>query len=314
MEELNEFELASFQDQANYIKVWISSPEYIHTYNNQFTQVIQLRPGNIWSNKKGFLKFLSRFSNAATLRVGQKNSSKNMAKALNPFQFNMTDSSLISSQVNFNNNLSFNQLSQFWGMDYIFRYNQNKTMLYYGMETNRLNLNQFIVRGKPHQNITLKIDYTNSDKRNYSAFFSSRNYHIIHHEMKSSVQMQHKNNIFWELTYIFQQKNNTLGMEKMEAHDAFAEFSYRITNRGNLTAKIQYKNIVFKPVNTNNKTQTPVSYEMLEGLQNGHNILWNIGFQINITEFLQLDMRYEGRSSEGVKIVHTGFMQMKAFF
>jgi len=314
IEELNEFEIATFQDQANYIKVWITSPEYINTYNNQFTQVVQLRPGNVWSNKKGIRKLLSRFSNATTLRIVQKNASNNIAKALNPFQFNMADSTLISSQVNLNNNLSFNQLSQYWGIDYVFRYAQNKNMLYYGMETNQLNMNQFIVRGKPHQNITLRIEYSYLDKKNFSAFFSSRDYYIINHDISNFIRVQHGNNIFWGILYTFQHKNNISGIELMKANDVTAEFSYRITNRGNISAKLQYKYIDFKPYDTQNYTQSAISYEMLEGLQNGNNMLWNIGFQTNITEFLQLDLRYEGRSSEGGKVVHTGLMQLKAFF
>jgi len=314
IEELDEFEVAVFQDQANYIRVWITSPEYINTYNNQFTQVIQLRPSNIWSNKKGIRKFLSRFSNATTLRVGQKNSSKEIAKALNPFQFNLADSALISSQVSFNNNLSFNQLSEFWGMDYIFRYTQNKNMLYFGMETNWLKLNQFTVRGKPHQNVTLKVDYIYSDKKNFSAFFSSRDYNIIDHSVINSIRVQHKTHIFWGLIYTFQRKNNISGIEKMQGHDAAAEFSYRITTRGSISARVQYSYIDFKPNNETNQTQSPVRFEMLEGLQNGNNALWNVGFQTNITEFLQLDLRYEGRFSEGVKAVHTGLLQLKAFF
>jgi opacity protein-like surface antigen len=187
-------------------------------------------------------------------------------------------------------------------------------MLYYGMETSQLNMNQFIIRGKPHQNITLKVDYSYSDKKNFSAFFSSRDYHIINHDVANSIQVQHGNNIFWGVLYTFQNKNNLSGVERMQAHDAAAEFSYRITNKGNIMAKLQYKYIDFKPVNAYNPTQSAVSYEMLEGLQNGNNILWNVGFQTNITEFLQLDLRYEGRSSEGAKVVHTGLMQLKAFF
>jgi len=314
LEELNEFEVASFQDQGNYIKIWITSPEYINTYNNQFTQVIQLRPGNVWSNKTGFRKFLSRFGNAATLRIGQKNSSKNIGKALNPFQFNLSDSTLISSQVSFNNNLSFNQLSQYWGVDYIFHYTQNKNMLYYGMETNRLNMNQWSVRGKPNQHITLKVEYSYFDKKNFSAYFSSRDYNIIQHNLTSSIMLQHRTNIFWGVLYTFQIKKNISGVEKMQAHDASAEFSYRIPNKGNITTKLQYKYIDFKPDNNSNNTVSTVGYEMLEGLQNGNNILWNVGFQTNITDFLQLDLRYEGRFSEGAKTVHTGLMQLKAFF
>jgi len=314
IEELNEFEVASFQDQANYMKVWITSPEYINTYNNQFTQTVHLRPGNVWSNKKGFLKFLSRLSNAATLRIGQKNSDKKISKALNPFQFNLADSTLISSQVNFNNNLSFNQLSQYWGIDYIFRYTQNKNMMYYGMETNQMNMNQFVVRAKPHQAITLKTEYTYSDKRNFSAFFSSRNYNIINHNVTQSLRVQHTNNIFWGLFYTFQNKNNLSGVEKMNSHEAAAEFSYRITQRGNITTKWQYTYIDFKSNNESAHLPSSIRYEMLEGWQSGHNLLWNVGFQTRITEFLQLDLRYEGRASEGAKTVHTGLMQLKAFF
>jgi hypothetical protein len=314
IEELNEFEVAPFQDQANYIKVWVTSQGFINTYNNQFTQVIQLRPGNVWSNKKGILKFLSRFSEAATLRVGQKNSSKKLGKALNPFQFNLEDSELISSQIYFSNNLSFNQLSQYWGIDHVFHYTQNKNMLYYGMENNQLNMNQFAVRGKPHNHITLKVEYSYSTKKNFSEFFSSRNYIIINQDITNSFRVQHGNNIFWGVLYTFQNKKNISGVETMLAHDAAAEFSYRITNKGNMTAKLQYKYIDFKPINNNNSFVSSVSYEMLEGLQSGNNILWNVGFQAHITEFLQLDLRYEGRFSEGVKVVHTGLMQLKAFF
>ena len=314
IEELNEFEIASFQDQANYIKVWITSPEYISTYNNQFTQVIQLRPGNVWNNKNGVRKFLARFNETATLRVGQKNASHHIGKALNPFQFNLADSALISSQVNFNNNLSFNQLSQYWGMEYIYRYTQNKNMLYYGMETNQMNMNQFTIHGKPHKEITLKVDYTYSDRKNFSEFFSSRDYNIINHNVTNSIRVQHGNYIFWGILYTYQYKNNISGVEVMKAHDAAAEFSYRMMNRGNITAKIQYKYIDFKPVANNIYSLSAVSYDMLEGLQSGNNILWNLGFQTHITEFLQLDLRYEGRVSEKVKAVHTGLMQLKAFF
>jgi hypothetical protein len=187
-------------------------------------------------------------------------------------------------------------------------------MLYYGMETNQQNMNQFIVRGKPHQKITLRNDYSYSDKKNFSAFFPSRDYHIFSHHFTNSINVQHGNNFYWGIIYAYQHKNNLSETEQMKAHDTSAEFSFRIANKGNITAKVQYKYIDFKPNNDNNYTQSAVSYEMLEGLQSGNNILWNVGFQTHITEFLQLDLRYEGRSSEGVKVVHTGLMQLKAFF
>jgi hypothetical protein len=59
---------------------------------------------------------------------------------------------------------------------------------------------------------------------------------------------------------------------------------------------------------------TPVAYQMMEGLQPGKNYTWSLLAQKKITSFLDLNLNYQGRKSETSKVIHTGSVQLKAYF
>ena len=53
---------------------------------------------------------------------------------------------------------------------------------------------------------------------------------------------------------------------------------------------------------------------MLEGLQSGKNLTWSVLAQQKITKFLDLNLTYFGRKTETSKTIHTGNVQLKAYF
>ena len=59
---------------------------------------------------------------------------------------------------------------------------------------------------------------------------------------------------------------------------------------------------------------SPVGYQMMEGLQAGKNFTWNLLAQKKITKFLDLNLNYFGRKTETSKAIHTGSIQLKAYF
>jgi len=61
-------------------------------------------------------------------------------------------------------------------------------------------------------------------------------------------------------------------------------------------------------------TNTPVTYQMLEGLQAGENYTWNLLFNKKINSFLNLNLYYLGRKCENSRTIHTGSVQLKAIF
>ena len=309
IEELDEFEVAAFQDEANYVKIWISTPEYINTYNNRFTQSIQLRPGNVWSGKKGFLKFISHFANVSTFQSEQKNTHENRFAALNPFQFNIADSLLVSSNLNFVNTFSFNQTSPYFGIDYIARATQTKNLLYYGFEQNKLTAHEVILRGNPKRYITLKTNYSYQIKDNQSDYLTYKNYKLNTHIIDNAILFTFKNMLFTTFNYTYKQKKNILGTETAVCHQFSLDISVKLAKRGSLNTNLQFVNIAY-----NASANSSISYEMLDGLNKGNNAIWILGYQVNITEYLQLELMYNGRASQGSRVIHTGNLQLRASF
>ena len=57
-----------------------------------------------------------------------------------------------------------------------------------------------------------------------------------------------------------------------------------------------------------------VGFQMLEGLQTGQNLTWKLLLQKNITQFLDINFNYQGRKSEINQAIHTGNVQLRAYF
>ena len=58
----------------------------------------------------------------------------------------------------------------------------------------------------------------------------------------------------------------------------------------------------------------PVAFQMLEGLQPGKNLTWRLLLQKNLTQFLDININYQGRKTETSKTIHTGNVQLRAYF
>jgi len=53
---------------------------------------------------------------------------------------------------------------------------------------------------------------------------------------------------------------------------------------------------------------------MLEGLKIGNNYTVGISYQRKVGKNLQLNFNYNGRKSDSNKMIHTGGMELRAFF
>ena len=145
IEELDEFEVAMFPDEAEYIKVWIAGTEYVNVWQNQWTQSFQLRPAAVWAGKKGFRKFLSRFSNVLTLNASLKHKTRMFV----PFSRSNEDTNLVANRLLLTNTFSFNNGSSPFAFDFIVQKNDNTQFLYYGLETNSVDYQELILKSTP---------------------------------------------------------------------------------------------------------------------------------------------------------------------
>lgn len=309
IEEVDEFEIATFQSEANYVKVWLTTNKYVNTRNCGTTQSLQLRPANIWRNKAGFRKFLAMFSNTTTLRTYQKNTLQRDIRAFNPFSFNFDDSLIVNQTCNFKNSLGFALPSPYFSADYTFAINQNKNLLYYGLESARLSSHQVSLRSAPINILIIKTLYSRNIHSNRADGLDNRNYQILSHQLDNSVTLAFNNGLSISTIFKMGYKRNLLATEKANLYQIQINGEYRMKEKGTLTLNLEYANILY-----NQRESNTISYEMLEGLSAGNNFLWEISYQTKLFEYLQLGLEYEGRVTNDKRLIHTGFLQLKALF
>lgn len=309
IKELNEFETAKFRDQASYIRIYKPGQETVKIYNNQFNQLINLRPAIIWRKNTGIKKFLSKFSNNFAYKIDRNTSRKDYLASLNPFGQSYTDSSLISLNSSLRNTLSFNRSNAKFGVDFVIQDNRIRNLLVNGFDTRINTLKGSRLRLKIGQNIHINNNTDIGSRYYNSEYFSSKNYNIDYFKNELIINYQAGLDLRFGLNYSFNSKNNTLEYESSTEHKIGSEIMFSKTRKGNISARMNYIRIVYA-----GETNTSVSYIMLEGLLPGNNATWELIFQKSISETLILNINYFGRFSQGGKVIHTGNISLRASF
>ncbi|NTW32949.1 MAG: hypothetical protein HGB12_10025 [Bacteroidetes bacterium] len=311
VKELNEFEIAVFQDQANYIRIFTPTNQYIKTYTNQFNEVLSISPANAWSSGKGAKKFLSRFSNMTTYRIDHKNTDNDEFRAYNPFRSSISDSALISVNSAFRNDLYFNKSSSKFGIDIKYQDSRNKILLVNGFDLRTSVIKGVNIKCGISRKLTLTLNQNLGEKTSSSEYFSTKNYKIDYYESEPVFSYQPGVSFRLNLNYKYSEKKNKIGSlnERAFINKAGFETKYNVLSKGSLIFKFEYIKIAY-----NSPENSTIAYEMLEGLKKGDNSTWNLSYQRNISTNLQLDLSYNGRKSIGSKIIHVGSVQLRAYF
>lgn len=311
VKELNEFEISPFADQANYIRIFTPTNDYVKTYSNQFNQVVNINLDKAFKQKKGFGKFLSRFSNQTAYRIERKTTLSDILNALNPFASEVNSTDLVSLNSSARNTFYFNRTDPVYSIDFNWQDVRNKTLMVNGYDSR---VNTFMaLRGRYNatKKITLNIELKKGSRGSSSQFLSNRNYTIDFYQLVPNFVFQPNVAFRLSLSYDLANKQNRpqFGTQKAINHNAGIEIKYNQLNKGSLQVKFNYINIKY-----NDQPNTPLAYEMLEGLRAGQNMTWNVSYQRNLSTNLQMTLTYDGRRPQGLKVVHTGGMQLRALF
>ena len=148
-------------------------------------------------------------------------------------------------------------------------------------------------------------------KSSESEFFSNRNFEIKTLEIEPKFTFQPNAKFRVSIFYNYKEKKNSLlyGGENLIAQKGGTKLRYNVATKGSFRAGFNY---IYKQVSGANNAS--LSYEILEGLQEGANMTWEFTYQQNISKHMQLSINYNGRKSEGTPIIHTGGVQVRAFF
>ena len=310
IKDLNEFEVALFADEANYVRIFTPSNEYIRTFTNEFSQSFFLHPEKVWNKKKGVLKFMARISNQTQIRLNRKVNG-DFVSNINPFDLRQNDSTLISESSSYRNSLFFNRTSQIAGADYTFSRFANKLLLANGFDERLTQFHQFNFRWNIKRKFTFKSAYEFGERGSFAQYTSGRDFLIKYSKIFPEISYQPDTKLRVSLNFRNEDKLNVFieDGERATIRDFGAEFRLNQPEKGTVSGTINILNI-----NYNGEINSPLGFEMLESLRPGLNYTWTLNYQRNLGKNLQLSVRYNGRKSEGNRMIHAGGVELRAMF
>jgi hypothetical protein len=309
--QLNEFEVAVFQDQKKWVRVFTPTNEYVKANYIQFNYSVGLNPASIISNenKNRLAHFVKRFSTTSSLQINKKDISAGGFE-LNPFSKTLADTSLITLTSFLSNTLYFNRTSAIWGIDVTHRLNNSKSLLNYGFETN--SLRDLTIKGRWNLNRSIATNVTNKFIKNQlsTPSFENRNYLIKEFSSAPSISYIYKSNFRVSLIYTYDsRKNQTLLKESAINNSVATEVKYNVLSNGTINGRFSFDNIKFR-----GNANSTVGYNLLNGLLPGKNFLWNIELTKKIAGNIEMNLQYEGRKPGSNPVIHTGSASLRAIF
>jgi hypothetical protein len=311
--QLNEFEIAVFQNEKKYIRIFTPTNLYIRSKYNNFNQNIILQPGLLARNAKQWIKKgLGYFYLQNSIQLSKRILGDDLS-IYNPFATsNININDILSSGQSYNSSIFFNRNNIKWGLDYTHVLSKTRSLLTYGIDT-RGNLEHSL---KARYNISKRylaqtIGRTGVKSFN-SPFLDGRSYSFTQQVLEPSITYQTlKNNLRIGLSGRIEKRANApqYGIEQANFLVAGLDGRYSNADNSSLNGKFSYNKIQF-----NGNQASSIGYIMLDGLLDGNNYLWQLGYERKVAKGIELTIDYEGRKPGAQLVIHTGRASVRAIF
>jgi len=311
IQQLNEFVIAQFPDQATYIRIFTPTNDFVKANYNTFNYSFSINPRMLLGNRPlGFKKFLSNLYLQSSLQLNQKELATGFVE-LNPFKNPLNDTSLISRSSILVNSFSYNKLDPRWGFDISNNRNISKALLTFGYQTQALKEWSLRTRWNISRSFLLNATLKSGTSYLYSnnKSFNNSNYQISEYSIAPELSYTRKANMRISIGYTYNPQKNDIqyGGETSYSSAINADLKYNIVQNTSLVGRFTMNDLHY-----NGPTNTTVSYIMLDGLLPGKNYLWTLDLTKKIGSFLELNITYEGRKPGEGHVIHTGRASLRA--
>lgn len=308
IQELEEFEIAQFTDQGAYIRVLLPNRVFIRTHQNRFSQTLTINPAQWRVSEQKSKKFWSHFYNQTSYLIDRKIRRNGSNFNLNPFESDAENQ--LGLQLNFRNVLFFNRGKQKYTTSYTYLSNKSSNTLSVGLLENNLRSHQLNFNHKIQESWLITFQSAIGSTKSASENFASRNFKFDETLLNPKLSYLFNENSRFDVFYQYTTKDNTIGgLETLSQQRFGLGFNLSKNEKGAINGEVNYFLNDFT-----GSPNTPVAFQMLEGLQPGNNFTWTLLAQKKLTKFLDLNLSYFGRKTETSRTIHTGNIQLKAYF
>jgi hypothetical protein len=287
--------------------VFLPNQIFLKTHQNKFSQSLILNWSQ-WQNSTGFRKFLSHFYNQSSFLIERKIQRNGDNFDINPFS--TSDANMLGLNTSIRNSLFYNRGKQNHSTTFTFINNRLKSLLSVGSQESKNSTFQLqylhLLKKEWLFSLTTETSQTDLISENYS----SKNYTVATYQVNPKISYLFNKNASWDIFYEYQNKENQLTSSENLIQNRFGtSFSYASEKKFTMNGEFSLYQNEF-----NGDALSPVAFQMLEGLQPGKNMTWRLLFQRNLTQFLDININYQGRKTEASNVIHTGNVQLRAYF
>ena len=306
-EEIFNYERRPDIDTANYIKVFLFNNEFIRTNNQILNVSLRLSPSKVIKNQKSFLK---KFASSHTIRLNQKVQDDGAESNFQPLNFSLDNTSLTAYSSLITNTLFFNRTSTLFDVQIGNRLNKNRNVQIAGIEDRGITEYFNRIRIQIAKGTDFLINSSVGDKTYESDFFSQRNFDIDYWNLSPEINWRPTDNwrIISSYKYDFRQQQ-LQNMESARSHDLTLESTYRQASKGSYNFGFSIVD-----VNYDGAPNSLIEYDLLDGLKNGKNYIWNFNITRRMAKNVDLNISYDGRKTGISPILHVARAQIKATF
>ncbi len=315
--------LSSFQDfrydptnpSRSYIRLSLPNNEFIRTNNIELNQSLNIDPVKfkkpvVGKSFSSFYKLASRFALASNIRITKKQIENTAGSFASFFNFGLGDSTLVSYNSLVSNTLFFNRGQVKYDLQLGMRNNQNRTLQISGQEDRGLKEYYFRSRYNLMEKADIYFILEKSQKTYSSIVFQDRDLDIVTTKFNPEFNFRPDANTRVIARYAYQdRRQRILTKDKAYINNFTGEMTWRKASKFSMDVSMSFVWIQFT-----GDTNSPLEYDILDGLKNGKNVLWNAVYTKRIANNIDLTFNYEGRKAATTPIVHVGRAQIKATF
>ncbi|WP_010523069.1 hypothetical protein [Aquimarina agarivorans] len=307
IQDLLEFELSPFPDQATFIRVLLPRQVFIKTFQNRLSQQLTLNFSNWNTSKIPWQRLASHFYNQTSLVIDRRTLRDSNNLNFNIFKDREDDLGLNS---NIRNSLFFNRGKQYYTSNYTYLNTTANNVLITGNQTNETTSHSFNFMHKIKESWLFDAQFIASNQKSEVDNALDRNYTLQANEFTPKVSYLFSGQSSVSIAYTLANKENKdFGTEQLNQRQVTAAFRLGNQQNATLTGSFDWFENEFE-----GNSFSPVAFQLLNGLQPGTNFTWNLIAQKKITKFLELNLNYSGRKTEISKTIHSGSVQLRAFF
>lgn len=313
VQSINDFRFDPTNPLSEYIRITVPNNEFIRTNNLSVNQSLRLDFSRFWSRDtipaKGFKKFISRFTTSSTIRLINK-SLDDSGSSIDPLAFNVIDSSLVSFNSLNTHAIYFNRSNPKYDLAYTYRNNGNKNNQINGFEQRGLIENEIRLRWNIIRATDIILIGSNGSRTYDSELFDQRDFDITFIRVNPEFNIRLGTSTRLVFKYKYDKRNQQINlMEQAISHDYSVAYNQRQKNDSALDVSLSLVNVDY-----NGAPNTPIEYDILDGLKDGLNYLWRLNYTKRLANNIDLSITYDGRKTGISPIVHVGRIQAKATF